>query len=56
MRHGRPTTEPKGEFIKLRISKDMKSWLEREAERTGKSLSDIVRQAVKNEMQRKMRF
>lgn len=42
-----------GESIRIRFTKEMKQWLFEEKQRTGKPVSELVRSAVKEMMDRK---
>lgn len=46
MSHGRPTTDPKGESIRIRINDDMRKRLENKSSRTGQSISQIIRDLI----------
>lgn len=46
MPKGRPTSNPKGESIRIRITDDMKAKLERESFQTGLSISQIIRNLI----------
>lgn len=46
MPKGRPTNNPKGESIRIRITDDMRTKLERESFQTGLSISQIIRNLI----------
>ncbi len=46
MSHGRPTTDPKGESIRIRINDDMRKRLENKSSQTGQSISQIIRDLI----------
>lgn len=46
MPKGRPTTNPKGESIRIRITDDMRAKLEKESFQTGLSISQIIRNLI----------
>lgn len=46
MNCGRPTTNPKGESIRVRITEEMKIKLNKQSSQTGKSVSQITREAL----------
>jgi hypothetical protein len=46
MPKGRPTSNPKGESIRIRITDDMRAKLERESFQTGLSISQIIRNLI----------
>nr|DAG54945.1 MAG TPA: hypothetical protein [Caudoviricetes sp.] len=46
MAKGRPTDNPKGESIRIRITDDMRAKLERESFQTGLSISQIIRNLI----------
>nr|DAR06888.1 MAG TPA: hypothetical protein [Caudoviricetes sp.] len=46
MPHGRPTTDPKGESIRIRINDDMRKRLEKKSFQTGQSISQIIRNLI----------
>lgn len=45
MTKGRPTTDPKGDSIRVRVNDDMRV-LEKESLRSGKSISQIIRDLI----------
>ena len=47
MRTGRPTTDKKDNVVKVRISEEMNKYLETESKKTGKSVSEIIRECIK---------
>lgn len=50
MRTGRPTTDKKDNVVKVRISEKMKKCLEIESKRTGESVSEIIRQCIRESL------
>lgn len=46
MRSGRPTMDKKESTIKLRINEDMRSWVERNADREKISMSEYLRKLI----------
>ena len=46
MTKGRPTTDPKGESIRIRINDDMRKRLEKKSFQTGQSISQIIRNLI----------
>lgn len=46
MTKGRPTTDPKGDSIRVRVNDDMRMLLEKESLRSGKSISQIIRDLI----------
>ena len=46
MPHGRPTTDPKGESIRIRINDDMRKLLEKKSFQTSQSISQIIRNLI----------
>nr|DAV11914.1 MAG TPA: hypothetical protein [Caudoviricetes sp.] len=46
MNCGRPTTNPKGESIRVRITEEMKIKLNKQSSQTGKSVSQIIRDLI----------
>lgn len=46
MPKGRPTNNPKGESIRIRITDDMRTKLEMESFQTGLSISQIIRNLI----------
>lgn len=47
MNNGRPTSDPKPNRIIVRLNDDMAEWIEKESRRTGNSISDIAREAIR---------
>ena len=47
MRTGRPTTDKKDNVVKVRISEKMNKYLEIESKKTGKSVSEIIRECIR---------
>lgn len=47
MNTGRPTTEPKGENVRVRISAEMRDELSRIAQQNQESVSEVIRKAIK---------
>lgn len=50
MLHGRQTTDPKEQTIKLRLNETMRSWIEKQAYGDGISMSEYIRQLVLKDM------
>lgn len=48
--HGRPTSDRKGESIRIRLNDDMRSFIERKSITTGKSISQIFRDYITADM------
>ena len=46
MTKGRPTTDPKGDSIRVRVNDDMRMLREKESLRSGKSISQIIRDLI----------
>lgn len=46
MTKGRPTTDPKGDSIRVRVNDDMRILLEKESKQTGQSISQIIRDLI----------
>lgn len=46
MSKGRPTDNPKGESIRIRITDDMRKCLEKKSFQTGQSISQIIRNLI----------
>ena len=46
MTKGRPTTDPKGDSIRVRVNDDMRMLLEKESLRSGKIISQIIRDLI----------
>ena len=46
MTKGRPTTDPKGDSIRVRVNDDMRMLLEKESLRSGESISQIIRDLI----------
>ena len=47
MRTGRPTTDKKDKVVKVRVSEKMYKEIEIEAKKTGKSISEIIRECIR---------
>ena len=47
MRTGRPTTDKKDRVVKVRVSEEMYKDLETESKKTGKSISEIIRECIR---------
>lgn len=47
MHRGRPTSDPKPNRLIIRLNDEMAEWIERESRRTGNSISDIAREAIR---------
>lgn len=52
MRHGRTTTDPKEQTIKLRLNDTMRSWIEKQAYKNGISMSEYIRELISQDMQK----
>ena len=50
MRTGRPTSESKNNVVKIRVSEDMRKYLETESSKSGKSISEIIRDCIRKSM------
>lgn len=50
MNQGRPTTDPKGESIRIRLNEEMKQWIFRKSLKDGITVSQIIRDLVDAEM------
>ena len=50
MPKGRPSINPKGESIRIRITDDMRAKLEKESFQTGLSISQIVRNLIEKHL------
>ena len=47
---GRPTSDKKGESIRIRLNDQMRAYIEYKSKRTGKSISEIFREYVTRDM------
>lgn len=47
---GRPTTDRKGESIRIRLNDEMRSFVNSKSVRTGKSISEIFREYIEKDM------
>lgn len=47
---GRPTLDKKDQTIKLRLNDEMRSWIEKRAEKEGVSMSEFIRWIIDAEM------
>lgn len=54
MNHGRPTADPKGEVIRVRVNDNTKSCLTKLSSRTGESISEIIRKSVDEYLSRNL--
>lgn len=52
MYHGRQTTDPKEQTIKLRINDTMRSWVEKQAYGDGISMSEYIRKLISLDMKK----
>lgn len=52
MRHGRSTTDPKEQTMKLRLNDAMRSWIEKQAYKNGISMSEYIRELISQDMQK----
>ena len=50
MNTGRPTSDKKGESIRIRLNEDMRQYVERKSKATGKSISEIFREYIAKDM------
>ena len=50
MNYGRPTTDPKGDSIRIRLNDEMKRWVFYTAKEQGITVSEFIRNLIKNEM------
>lgn len=50
VRQGRPTSDPKGESIRIRLSASMHDFVIRKSASTGKSVSEIFREYIEKDM------
>lgn len=50
MRTGRPTTDKKDNTAKVRLNDEMTDYLENTAKRKGMSVSEVIRECIRNEM------
>lgn len=46
MNTGRPTIDPKGESLRVRINKDTRNKLNEISSQTGENISEIIRKAI----------
>lgn len=47
----RTTEDPKGTVLKVRLNEEMKNYLDTNAKRTGKNVSEYVREIIKKELE-----
>lgn len=52
MNIGRPTTDPKGESLRVRINADTKNALDKISSQTGENISEIIRKAIREYISR----
>lgn len=50
MPRGRQTEDPKPNVIRIRLNEDMRQWVEKKSITEGKSISQIIRDAVNSAM------
>lgn len=50
--HGRPTNEPKQVNIKVRVTEEMKIYLEKSAENNGMNISEYIRNMIAGDMRK----
>lgn len=50
MNVGRPTADPKGTSIRVRVNEEMKDWLFKISEKEKKSVSQIIRDLILKSM------
>lgn len=49
---GRPTADPKGEDIRVRLNWEMKQFLFQKSQKEKKSISQIIRELIRDEMRK----
>lgn len=49
---GRPTADPKGEAIRVRLNWEMKQFLFQKSQKEKKSISQIIRELIRDEMRK----
>ncbi len=52
---GRPTLEPKPAFVAVRLSERQRDYLQRQAQRTGVSLGEVLRGLINEKLGRPLR-
>ncbi len=52
MNTGRPTIDPKGESIRVRVNEEMKNWLFKNSQKEKKSVSQIIRDLIIDSMKK----
>lgn len=52
MNTGRPTTDPKGESLRVRINADTRNRIDKISSQTGESISEIIRKAIREYISR----
>ncbi len=52
MSPGRPTTDPKGEVMRVRINSETRNCLNKISSQTGENISEIIRKAVQEYINR----
>ena len=50
MRYGRPTSDPKDEVTRVRLNQEMRRWLFRKSEIEQKSVSQVIRDIIAENM------
>lgn len=53
MPRGRPTTDHKNSPIRVRLNDEMREWIEKKSESTGKTISQLIRDMFEKEMKTK---
>ena len=53
MNKGRPTLDHKNNPIRIRLNDEMKEWVETKSNKTGKTISQIIRDIITKEMNTK---
>lgn len=50
---GRKTTDPKENFIRVRLNDEMQSWIFQKSQKEKKTVSQIIRDLINQDMKRK---
>lgn len=53
MPRGRPTADHKNNPIRVRLNDEMREWIEKKSEITGRTISQIIRDMIEHEMKTK---
>lgn len=53
MPRGRPTADHKNNPIRVRLNDEMREWIEKKTEITGRTISQIIRDMIEHEMKTK---